>query len=403
MNAVASGVQEQIVAATVERLRDFCAISSESGNSPGLHRMAARFAADLERCGLRVEIVEEEDANGKPQPVLFARGPRVGEQHLLLLGHLDTVLPAIEPTIDDGRMFATGALDMKGGLAMVVGALDLLAARGQKPPADLLLVAVPDEESESFISGAMVKRWSASARAVLVLEPGKARENGGETLVAGRRGLTEWTLEVTGRAAHSGLAYWTGRSALAAAADWSARAQAMSRTGSGSTVNVSRLIAGTADFVQDLGKHFDMLGTSRQLNVVSDRALAEGEIRFLSPDDGPATLEALARLAESVASQHDVTITFTIGMTVTPVDPNGPGASLIRRTVELGGARGFHLEIEEDRGGISFPNFLTDPRKTPVVDGLGPTGDGMHIRGEYLDLGSLERRVVLLADLLATL
>ncbi|MGK2857247.1 MAG: M20/M25/M40 family metallo-hydrolase [Thermoanaerobaculia bacterium] len=402
MNAVATGVLEQILAATVERLSEFCAISSESGNSAGLRLMAARFSADLEGCGLRVEIADELDSNGTPQPVLYARGPSAGASHLLLLGHLDTVLPAVEPVVEGRRLFATGALDMKGGLAMFVGALELLEARGQKPPADLLFVAVPDEESESFISGAMVKRWSANARTVLVLEPGKARGKG-ETLVAGRRGLSEWSLEVTGQAAHSGLAYWSGRSALAAAADWSARAQAISRTGPGPTVNVSRLVAGTADFVQDLGKHFDMLGTSRQLNVVSDRALAEGEIRFLSSDDGPKVLDGLARLAESVAAQHEVTATFRIGMTVAPVDPAGPGAPLVHRTVELAKARGFHLEIEEDRGGISFPNFLADPRKTPVVDGLGPTGEGMHIRGEYLDLDSLEHRVVLLADLLATL
>ena len=59
--------------------------------------------------------------------------------------------------------------------------------------------------------------------------------------------------------------------------------------------------------------------------------------------------------------------------------------------------------IEEDRGGISFPNYLADTSTVPVVDGLGPVGDGMHTREEWLDLASLERRTVLLADLLATL
>ena len=140
---------------------------------------------------------------------------------------MDTVLPAIEPKIEGRQLSATGALDMKGGLAMLVGALDVLAARGEQP-ADLLLVLVPDEESEGAISGHATNRWSGNARAVLVLEPGRARANG-ETLVAGRRGLTEWKLEVTGRAAHSGLAYWDGRSAVAAVADWCARAQALSQ------------------------------------------------------------------------------------------------------------------------------------------------------------------------------
>ncbi|HEY0788501.1 MAG TPA: M20/M25/M40 family metallo-hydrolase, partial [Thermoanaerobaculia bacterium] len=300
------------------------------------------------------------------------------------------------------RFLGTGALDMKGGLAMLLGALDLLAARGTGVPQDTLIVLVPDEESESFISGNATKRWSEAARAVLVLEPGQARPNG-ETLVAGRRGLTEWSLDVVGRASHSGLAYWAGRSALAAAADWSARAQALSQRGSGPTVNVARLVAGGADFVGDLATHHHMLGTSRQRNVVSDRALAEGEIRFLSAADGKTTLAALASLARTIAAEHEVTATFTSGMTVAPVDPHGPGAPLVQRTVDLAAARGFHLEVESDRGGISFPNFIADPATTPVIDGLGPTGDGMHVRGEYLNLDSLDRRIVLLADLLATL
>jgi len=98
-----------------------------------------------------------------------------------------------------------------------------------------------------------------------------------------------------------------------------------------------------------------------------------------------------------------VTTEFTPGGTIAPVDPHGPGAPLVQRAVELAAARGFRLEVEEDRGGVSFPNFLAEPGKVPVVDGLGPTGDGMHVRGEYLNLDSLEHRIVLLADLLASL
>lgn len=402
MQTDAAGVLEGIVEATENRLRDLCAISSESGNAAGIRRVADFLTAGLERHGLRVEVVDEPDANGRPQPVLIARGPSAGEHHLLLLGHMDTVLPAIEPQLDGRKLLATGAFDMKGGLAMLLGALDVLAARGQRLPADLLVVLVPDEESEGFISGQATSRWSRDARAVLVLEPGQASGEG-ETLVAGRRGLTEWKLEIAGRAAHSGLAYWTGRSALAAAASWCARAQGLSSRGTGPTVNVGRLVGGGADFVHDLARHHDMLGTSRQLNVVSDLAVAEGEFRFLTAGEGESMLAELTRLTEEVAARHEVSATFTPGTHVAPVDPHGPGAPLVQRTVELAAKRGFPLEVEEDRGGISFPNFIADPAKTPVVDGLGPTGEGMHIRGEFLNLDSLGRRVILLADLLATL
>ena len=402
MTVQAEQLSRDIFATSRALLADLCAISSESGNAAGLHRVASRLTPELERHGLAVEIADERDARGELQPVLLARGPATADGHLLLVGHMDTVLPAREPKFDSDRLLATGALDMKGGLAMLVGALDVLAASGRKAPADLLLVAVPDEESESAISGAAMRRWSERARAVLVLEPGMGRADG-ETLVTGRRGLTEWKLEVTGKASHSGLAYWQGRSALGAAADWCLRAQRLSVPGPGRTVNVARLVGGSADFVDALGGNHGLLGTARQLNVVSDRAVAEGEVRFLTAADRSSSLADLEELAARVASDHGVTVRFTSGASVPPVDPRGPGAELARRVVELAAARGFRLEIEEDRGGVSFPNFLAAPGRIPVVDGLGPVGDGMHTRDEWLDLRSLERRIVLFADVLAAL
>jgi len=392
----------EILESATKLLVDLCTMSSASGDHEGIRQVASRVAAELARRGLSAEVGTESDENNEQQPVLIACGPKAGDHYLLLVGHMDTVLDAAPPRIEGGRLIATGALDMKGGLAMFVGALDLLAHRGQQPPADLMLVAVPDEEVGGAIAERAVRRWAADARVLLVIEPGEAR-NGGETLVAGRRGLLEWRLDVTGRASHSGLAYWQGRSALAAAADWSAQAQRMSEPGPGPTVNVARMVGGDTDFVNGLAAHFALLGTSRRRNVISERALAEGEVRFISPADGERIVDRLERLTETLAEHYDVKMILARGISVPPVDPHGPGAPIVERVVGLAAARGWQLEVEEDRGGISFPNYVPDPSKVPIVDGLGPVGDGMHTREEYLDLASFERRIVLLADLLATL
>lgn len=394
---------DRIVDSIITRSRDLlvelCSISSASGELEGLRRVATRLGEELQARGLAVETVEEAGSDGTPQPTLVARGPQAGERYLLLVGHMDTVLPAIPPRIEGDRLIATGGLDMKAGLVMFVGALDLLAARGQLPPRDLLLVAVPDEEVGGQVSERVVRRWGAGARAMLVLEPGE-RQGGAETLVAGRRGMAEWRLEVTGKASHSGLAYWEGRSATAAAAEWAAQAQALSERGPGATVNVARLVGGDADFVGNLAAHHDLLGSPRRRNVVADRAVAEGEVRFLSSADRERVLGALAALAERVAAAHEVTTRFERGFSVPPVDPKGPGAALVARVVALARARGWELVVEEDRGGISFPNYLEDPGTVPLVDGLGPVGEGMHTRDEYVSLDSFARRLELLADLL---
>jgi glutamate carboxypeptidase len=391
---------EPIFQRTVQLLRELTAISSPSGDLPGLHRMAERFGEELAKRGLVPEIHEEPGGDGKALPILVARGSDTSRSHLLLIGHLDTVLPAVEPRIEDNRLVATGAIDMKGGLATLLGALDLLAHRGVKPPDDLLLVAVPDEEVGGPVSHAAVQRWGEGARALWVLEPGETAGEA-ETLVAGRRGMFDWRLSVTGQAAHSGLHYWDGRSALAAAARWCVEAQAISRPGGGPTVNVGRLVAGDASFVDDLATAHALLGSDRQLNVVPDRAIAEGEARFLRPTEEPEIERQLRSLAERIAAETGTEIELERHSLIPPVDPDVPHGAVCNRAVSLAAARGWRLEIERERGGISFPNFLPDPGRLPVLDGLGPVGGGMHTREEWVDLTSLRRRVLLLADLLA--
>lgn len=400
---MASIVPDDIFARALAVLMDLCRISSPSGDLAGLRQIAERIGQELASRGLLVEINNEPDSDGVVQPVLVARGPDTGAGHLLLVGHMDTVLPAIEPVVHGDRLHGTGALDMKGGIAALLGALDLAARQGDHVPNDLMVAVVPDEEVGGSISEAAVRRWGDTARAILVIEPGERHHDESETVVAGRRGLCEWRCEATGKAAHSGLAYWDGRSATAALAEWIATAQALSERGPGSTVNVARIVGGDRDFVDDLANHHALLHTGKRRNVVSERAVAEGETRFLSPVDRDRVLGRLADLAHEVGTRHGVSISFTTGSSVPPVDPGGPGRPLVERTVRLAKERGWCIEVEQDRGGISFPNYVTDPTKVPIVDGLGPVGGGMHTREEYLDLRSLERRILLIADLLKTL
>ena len=391
---------EPLLQKAVGFLRELTRVSSDSGDPAGLRHAAEHLAAALNERGLATEIRDESpSADSPPLPILYARGPDTTRGHLLLIGHLDTVLPAIEPHLEGGRLIATGAIDMKGGLAAFVGALDLLRDRGQRPPADLMLVVVPDEEVGGALSQAAVRRWGETARALWVLEPGEPAGDA-ETIVAGRRGMFEWRLDVRGQAAHSGLHYWDGRSALAAAARWVAEAEALSRPDGGPTINAGRFVGGDATFVEGLATAHALLGTDRQLNVVPDRAIVEGEARFLSPGESLELQRRLEALARDVAIATGTEISFAASLFIPPVDPRGPHGGLCQRATTLAAARGWRLEIEEERGGISFLNFLPDPGRIPVLDGLGPVGGGMHTREEYVELRSLRRRIVLLADLL---
>ena len=429
----AGDLPDPLFARALAFLEELAAISSPSGDREGLRRAADLLAGALAARGLAPEILEEDGL-----PILTARGKGAGDGHLLLLGHLDTVLPAIPPRRERGRLVATGAIDMKGGLATLVAALDLLAERGETPPPDLLLVAVPDEEVGGELSRRAVRRWGERARALWVLEPGEpwvpgeqpnlqpvepvvqpvvpgaesskvavqvvvpgeSSADGAETLVAGRRGMFAWRLAIRGRSAHSGLAYWEGCSALAAAARWAAAAEALSLRGPGPTVNCARLVAGDAAFVEDLASDASLLASDRRLNVVPDRAVVVGEARFLQAAEGEAMTRRLSELAVDIARATGASLDFRAEPPISPVDPDGPHGELAERAVELAARRGWQLVLDRERGGISFPNFLPDPSRIPILDGLGPVGSGMHTRDEFVDLTSFRRRIVLLADLL---
>ena len=398
------------LATAVRLLARLAAESSPSDDARALRSMAAILAAELAARGLSVEVHDEPDEHGSPLPVVLATSSGEGlaaSAPLLLIGHFDTVLAAAAPRLDAGCLFATGAIDMKGGIVAFLAALDLLAARNASPP-PLRLVLVPDEEVGGAISRRAVAREGAAAAALWVLEPGERRGRG-ETLVTGRRGMFHWRLRVHGRAAHSGLAYWQGRSALLAAAEWSARAASLSRSPDGATVNVARLAAGESRSVTILvGRSGDVqpnaaaatFGTGYQLNVVPDLALVEGETRFLRAAEGPLLERELAALAKEIAARHEVTVEFSAHGTIAPVDPANLPPDLADRAVTLAAAAGWELVREPDRGGISFPNFLPEPGRIPVLDGLGPVGGGMHTREEFVELESLARRIRLLGDLL---
>lgn len=393
-----SSVSDTDLEEALSTLESLCAISSASGDVGGLRRMAARLAAELEPFGFSSEIREVRGGDRATLPLLVARGPRSHDGYVLLIGHLDTVLPAAPPQRDPDRLCATGALDMKGGFAALIGALRLLVRRDVTLPTNLVLVAVPDEEVGGPISESAVREWGGGASLVLVLEPGERRDDA-ETLVTGRRGLIGWRLRAQGRSAHSGLAYWQGRSAVAAAATWCGQVQLLSEPGEGPVVNVGRILGGDAEFVDELAEHHTLVGTNYRLNIVADRCVAEGEVRFLKTADRDRLLERMRALAREIEARSEVAMRLEVFESIQPVEPTEPGCRLAETLVRRAAEHGWILELEHDRGGVSFPNFLPDPSRATVLDGLGPVGGGMHTREEYLDLRSLRRRTLLLADL----
>ncbi len=74
-------------------------------------------------------------------------------------------------------------------------------------------------------------------------------------------------------------------------------------------------------------------------------------------------------------------------------------AAAYHRACEIGAALGIAIS-EGSTGGGSDANLIA-PFGVPILDGLGPQGNGAHTRNESLTLASLAPRTALLAGILS--
>ncbi|HEX5617996.1 MAG TPA: M20/M25/M40 family metallo-hydrolase [Solirubrobacteraceae bacterium] len=140
---------------------------------------------------------------GRPQLAARLRGSGAGSS-LLLNGHIDVVPASLDdgwehdpfdPQVADGRIVGRGACDMKGGIAAMVVAAEVLADTGALR-GDLVVCTNTDEES-SGVGGLACARRGVTADFTIVTEPS------GLEVWPACRGTVYCTIEVPGRAGHA--------------------------------------------------------------------------------------------------------------------------------------------------------------------------------------------------------
>lgn len=370
---------EENVPRFLELLRALVERESPSGDGERIREVAALVAAELERRGARVERIL---APGAGEHVL-ARVAGRGEETrpLLVLGHVDTVHPVgslerMPFRVAGGRVTGPGTYDMKGGLAATVLALDLLAACGEVPRGDLVILFTCDEEVGSHTSRALIEGLAREARAALVIEPPLP---GGGAKTA-RKGVASYTLSVRGRAAHAGIEPQRGASAVHELARQIARVLELADTQAGTTVNVGVMAGGTAP------------------NVVAESATASIDVRFWTRAEAERVNGALLALKPL---DRRCRIKITGGVNRGPLERTPESAALYERARKLARALSFDLP-EGGTGGGSDGN-LTSAQGCPTLDGLGIDGGGAHSPLEHILLADVPRRMALLSRLFAEL
>jgi glutamate carboxypeptidase len=296
---------------------------------------------------------------------------------ILLLGHLDTVWPmgtaATMPWREEqSRYWGPGVLDMKAGVVMALAAVNILQELKLARPVHLLLNS--DEEVGSTVSRPITEKLALASSAVFVLEPAQ-----GLAYKTARKGVGQYTVRVTGVAAHSGVDFERGHSAVLELAKLIQTISNFTDLSVQRTVNCGVIAGGTRS------------------NVIARDASAEVDVRIAKASDAPR-VEKLFRSLK-VSDPH-CKLEITGGLNRPPMERKAGTVALFKQARKLAAELGFELN-EASTGGGSDGNF-TAALGVPTLDGMGAVGEGAHAAHEHVLIEHLVPRTALLAAMLAS-
>jgi glutamate carboxypeptidase len=351
-------------------LRRLVELESPTDQKPALDLLGQEIGREMARRGAVVQRI--------PQPVTGDHWTGVwggGRGGTLLLAHMDTVYPLGSlgrvPFRQDGpRLFGPGVLDMKGGLTVALTALEALRDTGRLPASRITLLCTSDEERGSQTSRPLLEDLAQEHDLILCLEPGLPDGS----VKTWRKGIGEFVIEVTGRAAHAGANPEAGVSAIAEMSRQMERILGLADPAAGTTVNPGVIAGGTYS------------------NVVAEACRLEIDVRVLTGEEQVRVQSGLASLQPV---QERATLSVRGGWNRPPM----PRTAAIVQTYEKARriAAGLGMSLGEGgSGGGSDANFVA-ALGLPVLDGLGPVGNHAHSDREYIVTASLARRAALLA------
>jgi len=363
--------------AITETIRQLVEIESPSDNKPAVDRLGALLAGRFEGLGGHAKFHRTQDFGDHLQ-VDFAT-ERSGKP-VLLLGHIDTVYPlgtlaGMPCRVDDGRLWGPGALDMKSGIALMLHALDGLRTwHNDSLPRPVTVLLVSDEEVGSESSRPITESLARRSAAVLVLEPSYGLKGAVKTA---RKGVGEYTIKVMGKAAHSGLDFDKGESAIVELARQITAISKLVDVKRGLTLNVGLISGGT------------------RTNVIPAQATASLDVRVARMKDAPGIDRQLRALRPF---NRKCKLEIKGGINRPPMERTAGVAALYRQASEIAKQLGWKLE-EASVGGGSDGNFTAN-LGIPTLDGLGGVGEGAHATHESVTIAELPSRAALLAELI---
>lgn len=308
---------------------------------------------------------------------------------ILLSGHVDTVYSKTSSfqnvkETSHNTLNGPGVCDMKGGLIILLYALQALE---KSPYADKIgwqVVLTPDEEIGSPSSYAILEQAAKRNHLGLVFEP--SFPDG--ALVTTRPASANFVIVVRGKAAHSGRDYTSGRSALNTAARLVCDLQELNTLKPGDTMPTESL---ENHVIVNVGQFQSGSG----FNVVSDLAVLRVNIRT----GLPKVYDEIRKKIDTYISHYNTQDGIWIELHEQTVRParlmDSATKKILQHIQECGKALDVTIDCRASCG-ASDANILSHC-DLPTIDSLGAIGGNIHTHDEYILTTSLAHKAKLTA------
>ncbi len=362
----------------ISRLKTLVRLESPTSDKIAVDKCSAAVISELSSLGVKIKKIPQKEIGDLFLVEYPSTEIKAGEKPLLILVHIDTVWPVgtIEHMpfyLAEDRLYGPGVLDMKAGVVSAMMALKTINNLGLNPRRKIWMFINSAEETGHEEAHRQIVALAKRAGAALCLEPALP----GGALKMARKGRLVIKIEASGCSAHASTPEKGVNAIEEVITQW---------------LKLKKLK------IKGLTANLGLIGGGEKANVVPDKAWAVVDLRFWTARDLAQIKSFLKNLKPD---NRQAKIRTSIVSITPPMEFSPASRELFARVADLASNLGLTLAAGQSGGGSD--GSIASTTGIPVLDGLGPDGDGIHALDEHLLLSSFIERTALLTRLLLEL
>ncbi|CDR33833.1 hydrolase [Criblamydia sequanensis] len=376
----------------IDRWISWADINTGTKNRDGINHFIQRLKKDFSSLDGRVEELilpsyitweKGELISKEPGNALKITKRQDSKKKILFSGHLDTVFEndsSFKHAIRlNNRLIGPGVADMKGGLLVLLKALEIFESLPAASQIGWTILLTPDEEIGSPSSYSLLVEEAKKHDWGLVFEP--AYSDG--AIVSARKGSLNAIIQSKGKKAHAGRDFFIGVNAFDPLIAFAERASKISSETKGVSLNIASLEGGGP------------------FNIVPDKASLSFNFRALSPEEFEKGKQELKKLYLRLQNEFASRLSWHT-LAERPPKPFDDKHQKLYEKLETAAKKLSLPLFFRTSGGVSDGNLFS-MAGLATIDTLGVKGKNLHTHEEEADIDSLFEKATLTVELIKEL